>query len=185
MWAVIALLDYGPEAMRLGARVPLGVNMAIRREAIERVGGFDTRIGRKAGYGLRMYSGSNYMFTKAPDDKGWFLWAGFCFFNFRDVEGRSLDFRGNMPRGLDTGGGNWDPIYSRRSSEDFELAMEDKLPLHLGQVDAKYQILDGAMLHVGGASYIGPSRSLDYRRLLADHIWSAYLGGISNRLIEV
>ena len=49
MWAVIALLDYGPDALRFGARVPLGVNMAIRREAIERVGGFDTQIGRKAG----------------------------------------------------------------------------------------------------------------------------------------
>jgi GT2 family glycosyltransferase len=49
MWAVIALLDYGPDAIRFGARVPLGVNMAMRREAIERAGGFDTRIGRKAG----------------------------------------------------------------------------------------------------------------------------------------
>jgi glycosyltransferase involved in cell wall biosynthesis len=49
LWAVIALLDYGQEPIRLGARVPLGVNMAMRREAIERVGGFDTRIGRKAG----------------------------------------------------------------------------------------------------------------------------------------
>ena len=39
----------GPSAIRFGARVPLGVNMAMRREAIERVGGFDTRIGRKAG----------------------------------------------------------------------------------------------------------------------------------------
>ena len=49
MWAVIALLDYGPDAIRFGARVPLGVNMAMRREAVERVGGFDTHIGRKAG----------------------------------------------------------------------------------------------------------------------------------------
>jgi glucosyl-dolichyl phosphate glucuronosyltransferase len=49
MWAVIALLDYGSQPIRLGARVPLGVNMAMRRQAIERVGGFDTRIGRKAG----------------------------------------------------------------------------------------------------------------------------------------
>ena len=49
MWAVIALLDYGPEPIRFGARVPLGVNMAMRREAIERVGGFNTAIGRKAG----------------------------------------------------------------------------------------------------------------------------------------
>ena len=49
LWAVIALLDYGTEPIKFGRRVPLGVNMAIRREAIERAGGFDTRIGRKAG----------------------------------------------------------------------------------------------------------------------------------------
>jgi glucosyl-dolichyl phosphate glucuronosyltransferase len=49
LWAAIALLDYGPQPMPFGRRVPLGVNMAIRREALERVGGFDPRIGRKAG----------------------------------------------------------------------------------------------------------------------------------------
>jgi len=49
LWAVIALLDYGREPIRFGKRVPLGVNMAMRRSAIERAGGFDTRIGRKAG----------------------------------------------------------------------------------------------------------------------------------------
>jgi glycosyltransferase involved in cell wall biosynthesis len=49
LWAVIALLDYGTDPLRFGTRVPLGVNMAMRREAIDRVGGFDPRIGRKAG----------------------------------------------------------------------------------------------------------------------------------------
>jgi GT2 family glycosyltransferase len=49
LWAVIALLDYGREPIRFGKRVPLGVNMAFRREALARAGGFDTRIGRKAG----------------------------------------------------------------------------------------------------------------------------------------
>jgi glycosyltransferase involved in cell wall biosynthesis len=49
LWAVIALLDYGSQPIQFGKRVPLGVNMAIRREAIERAGGFDPRIGRKAG----------------------------------------------------------------------------------------------------------------------------------------
>lgn len=49
LWAVIALLDYGPAPVKFGRRVPLGVNMAIRREALERAGGFDVRIGRKAG----------------------------------------------------------------------------------------------------------------------------------------
>jgi len=49
LWAVIALLDYGTEPIALGRRAALGVNMAMRREAIDRVGGFDPKIGRKAG----------------------------------------------------------------------------------------------------------------------------------------
>jgi len=49
LWAVIALLDYGMTPVKFGKRVPLGVNMAMRRDAIERAGGFDVRIGRKAG----------------------------------------------------------------------------------------------------------------------------------------
>lgn len=48
-WAVIALLDYGPEPIPLGDYVALGVNMVFRREAFERAGLWDNTIGRKAG----------------------------------------------------------------------------------------------------------------------------------------
>ena len=48
-WAVIALLDYGPEPVEFGTRVPLGVNMAFRRDAFDRAGLFDVRTGRRAG----------------------------------------------------------------------------------------------------------------------------------------
>ena len=48
-WAVIALLDYGSEAIEFGTKVPLGVNMAFRRSAFDRAGLFDVRTGRKAG----------------------------------------------------------------------------------------------------------------------------------------
>jgi len=48
-WAVIALLDYGPQPFELGDRVPLGVNMAFRRGVFTRAGLFDNNIGRKAG----------------------------------------------------------------------------------------------------------------------------------------
>lgn len=48
-WAVIALLDYGDQPIEFGARVPLGVNMAFRRDAFERAGPFDPGTGRKAG----------------------------------------------------------------------------------------------------------------------------------------
>jgi GT2 family glycosyltransferase len=48
-WGVIALLDYGAEPIEFGRKVPLGVNMAFRREALQLAGGLDPRIGRKAG----------------------------------------------------------------------------------------------------------------------------------------
>jgi glycosyltransferase involved in cell wall biosynthesis len=48
-WGVIALLDYGPEPIEFGRRVPLGVNMAFRRAAFERAGLFDVNTGRRAG----------------------------------------------------------------------------------------------------------------------------------------
>jgi glucosyl-dolichyl phosphate glucuronosyltransferase len=49
-WAVVALLDYGTSPLPLGRPyVPLGVNMAFRREAFARAGLFDVEVGRRAG----------------------------------------------------------------------------------------------------------------------------------------
>ena len=49
-WAVIALLDYGPEPVPLGDHyVAIGVNMIFRREAFDRAGLWNNTIGRKAG----------------------------------------------------------------------------------------------------------------------------------------
>jgi glycosyltransferase involved in cell wall biosynthesis len=49
-WAVVALLDYGTDSCEFGRnRVPwpLGVNMAVRREAFDRTGPWDNRFDRK------------------------------------------------------------------------------------------------------------------------------------------
>ena len=48
-WGVIALLDYGPEPIEFGDKVPLGVNMVFRRQCFDRAGFWDNSIGRKAG----------------------------------------------------------------------------------------------------------------------------------------
>ena len=51
-WAVIALLDLGSDPVEFGANGvpwPLGVNEVTRREAFDRAGLFDNRLGRKAG----------------------------------------------------------------------------------------------------------------------------------------
>ncbi len=51
-WAVIALLDYGPDPIpffTLAHHVPIGVNMAFRRTAFDRAGLWSNRVGRKKG----------------------------------------------------------------------------------------------------------------------------------------
>jgi len=48
-WAVLALLDFGSQPLEFGKGIgwPLGVNMAVRRDAILRVGPWDNRFGRQ------------------------------------------------------------------------------------------------------------------------------------------
>ncbi len=48
LWGTIAILDYGAETFVFEERqrVPLGANMAVRRSLLERVGRFETRLGR-------------------------------------------------------------------------------------------------------------------------------------------
>jgi len=48
LWGTLAILDYGSEpfVFEERRRVPLGANMAVRRTLIDRIGGFDPRLGR-------------------------------------------------------------------------------------------------------------------------------------------
>jgi len=48
LWGTLAILDYGPTSFVFEEhrRVPLGANMAVRRTLFDRVGNFDTDLGR-------------------------------------------------------------------------------------------------------------------------------------------
>ncbi len=48
LWGTLAILDYGPSSFVFEdrQRVPLGANMAVRRAVFDRVGHFDTNLGR-------------------------------------------------------------------------------------------------------------------------------------------
>jgi glycosyltransferase involved in cell wall biosynthesis len=49
-WSVIALLNHGETPLEFNQRyIPLGVNLAFRRECFSRAGLWDNRVGRKAG----------------------------------------------------------------------------------------------------------------------------------------
>jgi glycosyltransferase involved in cell wall biosynthesis len=49
LWGTLAILDYGDEPFIFEdkRRVPLGVNMAVRRSLVERIGGFHPELGRR------------------------------------------------------------------------------------------------------------------------------------------
>jgi glycosyltransferase involved in cell wall biosynthesis len=49
LWGTLAILDYGQESFIFEERrrVPLGVNMAIRRSLVDRIGGFHPELGRR------------------------------------------------------------------------------------------------------------------------------------------
>ncbi len=49
LWGTLAILDYGAEpfVFEERQRVPLGVNMAVRRSLVERIGGFHPDLGRR------------------------------------------------------------------------------------------------------------------------------------------
>jgi glycosyltransferase involved in cell wall biosynthesis len=49
LWGTLAILDYGDEPFVFEdkRRVPLGVNMAVRRSLVERIGGFHPELGRR------------------------------------------------------------------------------------------------------------------------------------------
>jgi glucosyl-dolichyl phosphate glucuronosyltransferase len=48
LWGTLAILDYGPAPFIFEerTRTPLGVNMAVRRQVVERIGGFHPALGR-------------------------------------------------------------------------------------------------------------------------------------------
>jgi hypothetical protein len=70
-------------------------------------------------------------FTEPPSGR-WFLWAGFTMMKFAAVRDVPLDFGQNWFLGLDTGGGNWDPLYSRLDLERLEQAPSRFVPYRDG-----------------------------------------------------
>jgi hypothetical protein len=54
-----------------------------------------------------------YVRFAEPANGRWFLWAGFSMMRFAVVRDLDLDFGQDWFIGLDTGGANWGPLYSR------------------------------------------------------------------------
>ncbi|UVK40969.1 hypothetical protein LHFGNBLO_002508 [Mesorhizobium sp. AR10] len=115
---------------------------------------------------------------------GWYFWAGLCFFRYAAVEDLDLDFRPRFETGLDTGGGNWPMLRDRLDENNIVGARGTTVSLRIGETEAHHQMFDGSLFHVGGASYRALISTRRYRRLMSDHLWDTYLGGVAGRLVN-
>ena len=71
--APLALVDYGPHVCDLGVRTAMGGNLAVRRSAMLRVGGFDPHLGKLRG---TLLSGEDHDFCRRVQSAG--LRACYC-----------------------------------------------------------------------------------------------------------
>ena len=105
----------------------------------------------------------------------WFLWAGYCFFDFASVASLPLDFGLDWFLGLDTGGANWDVLYRRLDPKSFsqrpliEVAALPDVPLK----KAYYETRGDDWIHevgVAGDPELRPRKRAVIERLLKPHL---------------
>jgi hypothetical protein len=85
----------------------------------------------------------------------WSLWAGYCLYRFDKVRELPLNFLYDFSRGLDTGGRNWNPLYSRIDRDKLRFATRELPEVQPSPAEAPRQVelVDGRWIHVGGVSY--------------------------------
>jgi hypothetical protein len=84
----------------------------------------------------------------------WNLWAGFCFFKYVKVASLPINFLYDFSRDLDTGGRNWDCLYSKYSQNSIKFADDSRIEFTINdQLKSIVQIIDGSWVHIGGVSY--------------------------------
>lgn len=100
---------------------------------------------------------NNYLYglLNKGDFDYWSLWAGFCFYKFKYTQRKTLNFLYDFSRYLDTGGRNWNYIYSNLPFEDTKFASNEFVTVELSDdlIKNKVQIVDGNWLHMSGISY--------------------------------
>ena len=101
----------------------------------------------------------------------WSLWAGYCMFDFAYTQNKPLNFLYDFSRGLDTGGRNWDSIYSHFDKAQIRFAKNEQVDIKLPELQqaASVQMIDERWMHIGGISYNdGFKAKSDFFGLLAD-----------------
>ena len=130
---------------------------------------FAERLEGRCAYGL--------VWRATRDPAKWYFWAGFGFFRYAVTSGRAVDFKHVYEWGADTGGRNWEPIFSTLQASDLREAKDERVPAGDGAPVSRMQIIDERFNHIGKASYTADLAKPEQRKALADFLWALYLPG--------
>jgi hypothetical protein len=85
----------------------------------------------------------------------WFLWAGYCFFDYAGTTGKSINFLYDFSRDLDTGGRNWNSVYRHLDRRQLRTATFENVSMKVPSINDPrlVQFVDRDWLHIGGISY--------------------------------
>jgi hypothetical protein len=85
----------------------------------------------------------------------WYLWAGYCFFDYAVTKGRSINFLYDFSRDLDTGGRNWNGLYRDLDRRQLRTATFENVSTKVPSINDPrlVQFVDRDWLHIGGISY--------------------------------
>lgn len=90
----------------------------------------------------------------------WTLWAGFCFFDFKYLEGREVNFSHSIELGLDTGGNNWKVLYMLLSQQQCTFACVNQGALFENKYKQKFHSIIDSFVHIGSSSHNFKSKNI-------------------------
>lgn len=103
----------------------------------------------------------------------WSLWAGYCMFDFAYTKNKQLNFLYDFSRLLDTGGRNWESVYSHFDKSQIRFADRTFKNISLPSLEAAktVEFVDERWMHIGSISYNDGFRSkLDFFEALASSL---------------
>jgi hypothetical protein len=85
----------------------------------------------------------------------WSLWAGYCLFDFNYLADKKINFLYDFTKGLDTGGRNWDSLYSNFKKNQLAFAPSTIRTIFLPKFKKGMSVsfIDNKWIHIGGISY--------------------------------
>lgn len=94
-----------------------------------------------------------YGSLNSGQDDTWNLWAGYSFFRSSTFKSVRPNFLYDFSLNLDTGGRNWQGLYSKLNRGALKFASDEVLGVAVAHESFEAQMIDGAWLHLGGVSY--------------------------------